>query len=270
MNSGIYCITCSHNGAKYIGSAKNFSKRWKRHLLDLEKGIHCNITLQRVFNKHGVEDLNFSIIEELSYRKSLILERENFHISDARRTGLCINLSDASFGDVLSEHPRREEIIDKIRKSVKRHCADIGAEGRKKYGLPGKHNPMYGKKHTELSKKKMSESQKKLWTDDYREKMSMTACEKFRKNPLLRENLSKVASERTGDKNSFFGRNHSEDTKDKIGSKNRGRPAANRVRVSVFGVEYDYLMAAAEALQISVPLLRYRIKSDKYPEYKLI
>jgi group I intron endonuclease len=69
------------NGKIYVGSAKNFSKRWKRHLKDLELGVHSSIKLQRSYDKHGKDVFVFEIIERIKYEKDLIIERENFYIS---------------------------------------------------------------------------------------------------------------------------------------------------------------------------------------------
>ena len=53
MKSGIYQIKNTLNGKVYVGSAKDFEKRWKRHFKDLENGVHSSIKFQRSFNKHG-------------------------------------------------------------------------------------------------------------------------------------------------------------------------------------------------------------------------
>lgn len=53
MKSGIYQIKNTLNNKVYVGSAKDFEKRWKRHFKDLEKGCHSSIKLQMSFNKYG-------------------------------------------------------------------------------------------------------------------------------------------------------------------------------------------------------------------------
>lgn len=68
----------------YVGRAKSngkfkcqkgFYKRWSKHLNDFEKNKHVNVFLQRLFNKHGVQELNFEILEtcpvELCNQKEL-------------------------------------------------------------------------------------------------------------------------------------------------------------------------------------------------------
>lgn len=94
----------------------------------------------------------------------------------------------------------------------------------------GERNPMYGKKHSPQTRKKMSETRQAFWascdleiTNQTRKKMSDSARRKFAENPDLRKKMSDFASQRTGDKNPFFGHSHSETTRKKISEANQGR-----------------------------------------------
>lgn len=58
MNSGVYSIT-SESGKIYIGSTKNFAKRWAAHLLTMRNGEHINPMLQAAFLKYGEASLKF-------------------------------------------------------------------------------------------------------------------------------------------------------------------------------------------------------------------
>lgn len=54
MNSGLYKIVNSVNEHYYIGSTKNLKYRWlKGHRYTLRNNTHCNIRLQRAWNKYG-------------------------------------------------------------------------------------------------------------------------------------------------------------------------------------------------------------------------
>lgn len=66
MTCGIYKIENKINGKVYIGQSVNIEERWKKH-----KSISNNINheyknypLYRSMSKHGLENFNFSIIEE--------------------------------------------------------------------------------------------------------------------------------------------------------------------------------------------------------------
>lgn len=52
-HSGIYCIVCSANRKKYIGSSNRIEKRLIQHFSMLRLGKHNNIHLQRAYDKYG-------------------------------------------------------------------------------------------------------------------------------------------------------------------------------------------------------------------------
>ena len=71
---GIYKITNKVNGKCYIGQSIDIIKRWKTEY----KWYHVNKHLLAAFNKYGLENFNFEIIEECE--PSLLNEREQFWI----------------------------------------------------------------------------------------------------------------------------------------------------------------------------------------------
>lgn len=73
MKSGIYQIKNILNNKVYVGSVKDFEKRWKRYFKDLEKGCYFFIKFQRFFNKYG-NVFECFILEEILYEKDLIIE----------------------------------------------------------------------------------------------------------------------------------------------------------------------------------------------------
>jgi len=50
---GIYKITCTANKRIYIGSAVNLLKRKRDHFNTLRRNNHCNLHMQRAWNKYG-------------------------------------------------------------------------------------------------------------------------------------------------------------------------------------------------------------------------
>ena len=78
--TGIYRITSKLKGRKYIGSAKIIKYRWQRHKSDLSKGVHHSRLLQRHYNKYGLEDLFFEIIETCTEKE--LLEREQHYLDE--------------------------------------------------------------------------------------------------------------------------------------------------------------------------------------------
>jgi group I intron endonuclease len=77
--SGIYSITNTINGKKYIGSAININRRWSEHRKFLRKGNHKNNHLQSSWNKHGECCFLFEIIEDVP-DASLLLNKEQYWI----------------------------------------------------------------------------------------------------------------------------------------------------------------------------------------------
>ena len=75
--SGIYLITSKHNGNKYVGQSVNIGRRWNEHLSDLRLNKHGAKYLQNHFNKYGIEDLSFEVLEEVIDLQKLT-EREQY------------------------------------------------------------------------------------------------------------------------------------------------------------------------------------------------
>jgi group I intron endonuclease len=60
----IYAIKCLSSTKTYVGSTTNFQNRKSRHLNDLNKGNHHSKKLQRSWNKYGINNFIFIILEE--------------------------------------------------------------------------------------------------------------------------------------------------------------------------------------------------------------
>lgn len=76
--SGIYKIQSKSNTSRcYIGSSLDIAKRKKLHLGALRKGVHHSKKLQNHYNKHGKDDLLFSILIECS-RTELVKQEQSF------------------------------------------------------------------------------------------------------------------------------------------------------------------------------------------------
>lgn len=74
--SGIYRIFTCHSGKVYVGSTKNLRKRYKEHKNELEGHRHCNIHLQRAFDKYGEDSFYFDVLEYCPEEN--LIEREQY------------------------------------------------------------------------------------------------------------------------------------------------------------------------------------------------
>lgn len=61
---GVYMFENKINHHKYIGASKHIEKRYKEHLRDMENNTQKQKTLYKAFKKYGLDNFEFSIIEE--------------------------------------------------------------------------------------------------------------------------------------------------------------------------------------------------------------
>lgn len=176
LKSGIYCITNIINKKIYIGSAVNLKQREINHKSELKKNKHHNKKLQHSYNKHGLENFKWEILEYCTAANLLI--REQFYI----------NIFDAvNFG----------YNICKIAGSRKGHI--VSEETKRKISLA-----LTGRVHLEESKQKMSESKiGKLLSVEHKQKLSNS--HKNKKFSL--ETRQKMSKNNTG--NSYSAKSYS-------------------------------------------------------------
>lgn len=253
MNSGIYKIVNTLNGKVYVGSTKDFQKRWRKHFNDLEKQQHSSIKLQRSYNKHGKDVFVCEIIEEIPYEKDKILEREQYWIDTLNSKENGYNIADASFGDCLTNHPQREEIISKIKKTLKDKNSAMSAEERKeKWSQPGVKNGMYGRHRTEEEKRHLSEINKgrpSIFKGKHHSEETKRKLSEIRKG------------KNTGEKNPFYGKHHSDETKKHISEMNKGKIPPNRRKVKVNGQIFESVTECAKNFGVCSGTVLFRIKS---------
>ena len=74
--SGIYTITNLVNGKIYVGQSIDIYDRLKHHKNSLILNKHNNPCLQKSFNKHGVENFKFELLEE--HEESFLNSMEHY------------------------------------------------------------------------------------------------------------------------------------------------------------------------------------------------
>ncbi len=77
---GIYKITI--NNKFYIGSSNNIKNRLRHHLWSLNTKQHHNKTIQNYFNKYGINEVYFEIVEECT--EDILIEREKYYIESLK------------------------------------------------------------------------------------------------------------------------------------------------------------------------------------------
>lgn len=197
----IYLTINIINGKTYIGKRQKSSKESKNYL-------GSGIRLTNAINKYGKENFKKFIIDEnLNYSKEELSNLEKEYISNLKPD---YNISlGGEGGDNFTNNLNKNEIIRKIKEN---HQAP---EYRKNASIKSKRNwqdPIYRNKMMEYFKseknvkriKQLQDGNKKWW--------------------LIEENKKKYVEENSiGDKNPFFGKHHSKETKKNISNKNKNK-----------------------------------------------
>jgi group I intron endonuclease len=77
---GIYMIKNKINNKIYIGSSININNRWNQHKSSLLRGVHKSRYFQNSYNKHGIENFEFSVMEIIDNQSQLLI-REQYYLN---------------------------------------------------------------------------------------------------------------------------------------------------------------------------------------------
>lgn len=256
---GVYAIINANKDRCYVGSSSNLEKRIIKHFTDLVNHDHHCYPLQEAFIEDG-EHFTFSFVATETVEQARKIEQ---NMLDEDYDELYNLGRYAEYGyDLISYHPRRDQIVNKMTESLKVRFSSYTDEERKRlYGKPGESNPMYGKTHTDEAKR--------IIADNARGNSWARGC---KRSPETRNKLSEIAKKRTGEKNPFHGRHHSESTKERLRQAHLGRKPVNVRPVEIDGVQYESVRAAATELHVSNGTIIHRIKSNnkKFSGYSYV
>lgn len=144
---GIYKIENLKNGKIYVGQSVNIRKRFHVHKSTLINRKHINEHLQRSFNRDGMKNFKFSVLEEVKDRRKSLTKREQYWIDFYK-----------SFRSVYNQRPIENSTIEYKHSKESREKI---SKGRLKYFL-NHEGTWQGKKHTKETRKRMSTSAKNL------------------------------------------------------------------------------------------------------------
>jgi group I intron endonuclease len=90
-------IKCKLNNKVYIGSSKNIERRWKEHILSLNKNDKrkCNKNLQNDWNEFGRDSFEFIILEECL--PQFLFRKENKWIKECNSRHIGYNINTAYY-----------------------------------------------------------------------------------------------------------------------------------------------------------------------------
>ena len=172
-NSGIYSITNTFNGKRYIGSAKNVVLRRNQHFASLRKNCHDNNKLQKSFNKHGENKFVWEVLEFVD-DVGLLVDREQFYMdqfkSYFRDSGYNLKPKARNMMGFLHSELTKKNISMSLRNRI---ISNTHRENLSKATISFMNNnrevalkniDRTGKSHTEESRAKISMSKKGIQT----------------------------------------------------------------------------------------------------------
>lgn len=236
-----YKIIHKATGKTYVGSTENLRKRLSIHWRLLLLGKHHNSSLQKLYNKCGKE--GFKVRKRKCRTRAEAYEVE-YKAMNAISESKLLNIGKGVIGgDNISRNPNYKNIVAKIKEASRRHIASLTDEQRKlKYSQPGERNGMYGRNHTEEAKSAISQKAKgnsyatgSIRSEGQRKKLSKTL---------------KDGKLRVGELNGFYGKHHSDETKNLLREKFKGRLPANSKAVIIDGEYYASCGVASRELNI--------------------
>ena len=258
---GVYKISNNlcPQGKYYIGYSCDIHKRWGTHRSTLKTNKHCNILMQRAYDKYGAECFTYEILQECETEE----EAKNIELSyleDLTIRDKLYNLHyNSSGGDTMKHHPNREYIIEKRNNAQKDKISKMTKEERQqKWGQPGEKNGMYGKTHTDEVKQLYSDIHK---GNTYTLGLKMSTDQRKRMSEARK-------GKNTGKENPFFGKKHSEETMKKIQETKQNNIAIygqtmpkNTREVIIDGKKYISTTEAGRQLNVCTATILHRINS---------
>jgi group I intron endonuclease len=193
--SGIYVWTNTINNKKYVGCSINIYSRWGKHEQLAKSGF--NRKFYNAIRKYGINNFKKEIIEIVEPNKTLLKSREDYYINlyDSIKSGYNIEKQ----YNTITGHPNYDKIVSNISNKAKlRKWVNNGKENLTISPDKVEHFLLNGWKFGRLQ-----------FTSKHRESLS-----KSHKGLVLNEKQKKAWCS---------GRPHSQETKDNMSKKLKGR-----------------------------------------------
>lgn len=189
----------------YIGQTENVDQRFQRHISTLRSGKHHNIHLQEYYDNNNPKITIEVICESDScvdgMEEQLILENYDNLFNVSKK---------AKGGDTISYHPLNEDIRCKISNASKIMWSNIEYRGRRK-GVSGENNPNYKDGRTLIMRQCFDCGKEVKTYYEIDTPLSAIKCQVCVKPRLF------------GEDNPFFGKTHTEETKQLISESKKSR-----------------------------------------------
>lgn len=257
----VYCLVFSKDGFPdrfYVGRSRDLERRIASHLRALRKNRHHNSVLSKLVESGYVFSRCMSVeVETFELAKSL----EVGTILFGRFMGCVVNIEFA--GNTYHFHPDKDSISIKKSNTTKRNISKLSKEQRIEiFGRIGSQNGMFGKKHSDDTRALISS----------KNKGKLIGLKRGEFSEEHRKKISDFAKTRCGEKNPFFGKSHSLETKLRLSEAMKGSVPKNAKSVEINGVLYSSMAEASRALSVPVPTIHHRVRSKnpKFSDWRLL
>ena len=224
--SGIYKIVNIKNGKMYIGSSKNIKRRWSVHKSALKNNRHHSTYLQRAWNKYGKENFVYEVIKEIPNASDIELLNEETNFVTTLKPEY--NVGSIGGGDNLTNNPRRDEIIEKMTKTINENVAKMTEQERKS---------------------RWSRNREKNY--NWKGGVSSPKCNDCGKQLRYGHKYCSHCS-KLGQRNAFYGKKHTDEYKQKASERRKGTLPTNANPIVLNGVSYVSQADAARKLNVSI------------------
>ena len=257
----VYEIRNTVSGKFYIGSSTNMYERWRTHRTKLRSNKHPNPVLQASWNKHGEEAFVFIKIATFHSVEDMEAAEEGL-LDAAVDSPTCCNISrwaKTPWRNAGSRHPHYGKKLSEEQKQIIREATIEQWKNS---------DPRTGKKHSEETKRKISakvqealaegRGGKFIPSEETRRKMSEAQKgNQYAKGYQRTGTEKEVIAERMKGNTNWLGKNHSEDSKAKMGKAVRMISPEGEVTV------YPRTTAIKEQFGIFLPTIQRSVRSGK-------
>lgn len=269
----IYEMKNNINGKSYIGqySGESFDKYFGSGKL-----------IKSAIKKYGLENFSKIILEEC-FNKTELNEKEIFWIDKLKTIENGYNLTEGGTGGDLSEFIKYDDNwVEKQRISTKKYWDNMTEDERKRRSeiVSGEKNGMYGKdgfwKNKKIPKdviQKSLENRRSYIGEqnpNWKGGVTYVYCECGKKIGYGHTHCNKCRPRSESD-NPFYGKQHTDETKNILREKRTGVYNGNQnIPIVIDGVEYRSSGEASKILNIPMVTIRWRVKSKnkKFENYK--
>lgn len=240
MSETIYRIKNNIDDRVYIGCSKDPYQRLLKHQSSLRGGRHTSSKFQELYNSDP-ENIILTMEELKHFDDPIEARKEESRLLNNNKN--LLNSSNKSTGgDNISTHPNREAIVQKHKENYYRNYNLIKYKNDNDFTNTNNSNYRHGKS------------------------VKDRGCPNCGGHIGHYSNSCNKCRDRDGEKNPFYGKKHTAETKAKISARATGRPnLRDRKKIRVERNTYHSLTEAARVLNMNASTLAYRARSPNYP-----